>query len=500
MTTASLIVGERTITSADVVAVARTHVRVELHACAIRRINQARDVVLRALDSGDAVYGLTTGLGERVSQRLPASVLGRYSLDTLRARANSIGVPLPVELVRATMFVRLVGLAAGYSGASIEAAHALCDWLNAGLHPRMPASGSIGASELCIMAHLGLALMGEGQVGAGESWQPVTDALAKSGVEPLVPAPKDGLALCGASSVAAGTAALALQDTYDAYELALDSCALAMEGFRANLSPLLPDVVVAHAAPGQAAASAKLRARLQDGVLMDLANARRVQDPLSFRCAGVNFGALEAALDFVGPIVAAEVNLSGDNPAVLVEREQMLSTGNFQTPLLGMAAQLLTQAIAQQAASAASRSAALMTGRLSGLPHILATEHGGSSGFAPLMKVADALLAEIRHLSQPVIFEARWTADGVEDELTNSHLAVKNLHDAARKWRLFIALELMVAAEAIERRDAMSEVTMPLSASMRTTLQRVRAHVAPLGVDRPLGAELEDLAATLLDW
>ena len=490
-----VVVGEGSASLADLEAVARANATVSLASAAVSRIERARAVVTRALASGEAVYGLTTGLGERVSERLPEDVLQRYSIDTLRARANSVGAPLPVDIVRGTMFVRLTGLAAGYAGASLEAASALRDWLNAGLHPRIPGSGSIGASDLCVMAHLGLALMGEGQVVTADGWQPVGDALAAHGMSALTPSPKDGLALCGASSVAVATAGLATRDIYKLYARALDACALSMEAFEANLSPLLPDVAAAHAVPRQQMASEKLYGRFAGSVLLDRNNARRVQDPLSFRCAGVNFGALEAALDFMHPVLAAEISLSGDNPAVLVDSEVMLSTGNFQTPLLTLGSELLTKAVAQQAASAVSRAAALLTGRLSDLPHILRTEHGGSSGFAPLMKVADALLAELRHLSQPVSYEARWTADGVEDELTNSHLSAQNLREAVIRWRLLVALEMMVATEAMERRNRDAQ----LPESSRALMKAVRSEVDPLGADRPLGVEMERLAATLAE-
>ena len=136
-----VVVGEGSASLADLEAVARANATVSLASAAVSRIERARAVVTRALASGEAVYGLTTGLGERVSERLPEDVLQRYSIDTLRARANSVGAPLPVDIVRGTMFVRLTGLAAGYAGASLEAASALRDWLNAGLHPRIPGSG-----------------------------------------------------------------------------------------------------------------------------------------------------------------------------------------------------------------------------------------------------------------------------------------------------------------------------------------------------------------------
>ena len=178
------------------------------------------------------------------------------------------------------------------------------------------------------------------------------------------------------------------------------AAALSMEGFRASVWPIAADVAGAHPAPGQEWQAAGLRELLQGGALLEPGAARRLQDPLSFRCASHVHGALRSALDLLAAAVIAELNGAGDNPLVLPGGE-IVSTGNFHTPALALALDATAIALAQTAAQAAERPARLATERLSGLPANLSPGGGGRSGVAPLLKSAQALAVEIRHLAAP---------------------------------------------------------------------------------------------------
>jgi histidine ammonia-lyase len=196
----------------------------------------ARAVVERHLEQDRPVYGLTTGLGARATHRLPREVLSEFSRLTILGRSNAVGPRLPRDVVRALMLVRLNGLLAGGAGAAPAVAEAIAALLARGLTPVMPSIGSIGAGDLCVLAHLGLALIGEGEIEVEGRARPAAEALADAGLAPLTLGPKDGLAICNASAYSAGQAALALADARAAYETAQIAAALSMEGFRANLS------------------------------------------------------------------------------------------------------------------------------------------------------------------------------------------------------------------------------------------------------------------------
>ena len=478
---------------AALAAVARDHRPVAIDPTAAARMAASRAVVERYVDENRPAYGLTTGLGPRVSHRLSRDEMADFSRLTVLGRAVALGEPLPEPVVRAAMTVRLNGLLAGGAGASPRIAESLAAMLNAGLHPVVPSSGSVGASDLCLMAHIALAVIGEGEVTLAGRRLPAVDALAEVGLAPFELAPKDGLAICSASSVSAARAALVVHDAQGLLDLAQASAALTLEGFRANLSPFDPRVSTARPQPGQAWAAEGLLALLKGSLLLESGNARRLQDPISLRCIAPVHGCLHEAIAFARPAVEAEVNGRADNPLVLPEDDEIISTGNFLTPLLALSLDTLTQAVAQVAALSLGRAAKLLLEPLSGLPSAL-TRHGqGRSGYAPLLKTAEALVSEIRHLALPVPAEARWVGNGVEDEVTNAPLAAAKAEQALEKLRLVLAIELAVATEAIDL-----AAPQRLGQAPAIVHEAVRAVVPPLDEDRALSPDVTRLDETLL--
>ena len=484
----------RTLSPVEVAAIARDGARVKIAPAARARIAAAAEVVAGAARAGEPVYGVTTGLGPRVVHRLGDAEAAAFSLHTVRGRAMAVGEPLPAELTRAAMAVRLNGLCAGGAGAGVGLADGLAALLNARIHPRIPRSGSIGAADLCLLAHVGLTLIGEGEAELGGAWLASAEALQRAGLAPVVLGPKDGLAICSSSAVSVGAAALALVDGEAVLEGAQIAAALSMEGFRANLTPLDPRVVAARPAPGQAWAAAGLRRLLDGGDLRRPGAARRLQDPLSFRCASQIHGSLRIALDLLGDAVAAELSGAADNPLVLADDGEILSTGNFHVPALALSLDAAALAVAQVAAPMAERQARLKTERLSGLPQNLTGGSVTTSGMSPLSKTAYALLTEIRQAAAPFAIHSTVSADGVEDDSTGAAQAALRLLDQLVRLRLLCALELVVAAQAVD-------LAAPerLGAGTTAAHAAVRGLVAPLQDDRPLGSDVERVAAALRD-
>src|SRR6202012_2398588 len=194
------------------------------------------------------------------------------------------------------------------------------------------------------------------------------DALARAELEPVALGPKDGLAIWSSSAVCAGVAALDVEDATAGLEIMQVAAALSLEGFRANLSPLDPRVVAARPAPGQAWAADGLRGLLRGGALTEPGAARRPQDPLSLRCASQTPGSLHVARALLAAAVAPELGGAADNPLVLTDDEEILSTGNFHVPALALALDATAIALSPVAAASAERQARLKTARLSGLP------------------------------------------------------------------------------------------------------------------------------------
>jgi histidine ammonia-lyase len=484
----------RALTPELVLSIARDGTEVRIADQAAVRIAAANEVVLRAARAGIPVYGVTTGLGSRVTE--PVACGGaEFSLRTIRGRATAVGEPLSVELTRAALAVRCNGICAGGSGASPAVAQLLAGMLNEGVHPVIPSSGSVGAADLCLMAHVGLAMIGEGEAEFSGVRMGSAQALSAAGLLALSPGPKDGLAICSANSVSAGTAALALADARALLDCAQISAALAMEGFRAAPSPLDPRAVEARPAPGQAWSAAGLRALLGGGLLLEPGRPRRLQDPLSFRCASQLHGSLHAVLALLAAALDPELNGAADNPLVLAGDDEIISTGNFHVPALALALDAVAIGIAQVASAIAERQSRLKATRLSDLPRSLVREDESDptrTGLAALTKTAESLVLEIRHRAAPVAIHSIASSE-VEDDSTGAAQAALRLVEQLTRLRLLIAIELIVAAQA-------TELAAPprLGAGTAEALRCVREVVATVTEDRALGPDVDRLARTVL--
>ncbi|WP_406129884.1 aromatic amino acid lyase [Streptomyces sp. NBC_00989] len=493
----------RTLSHGDVVAVARHGAQVALADGVLPRLARERAVVDDVVDRQIPTYGLTTGLGARSSYALPRAELGALSVRTVRGRANAVGDPLPVPVVRAALLARLNGLAGGGSGVRPEIVRLLVDLLNARVHPVIPEVGSIGASDLCQMAHVGLVVIGEG----GAEWNGElldgATALRRAGLTPARLGPKDGHVLCSASPLAAGVGALALHEAGALLALAQAVTALTYEGFRANTSPLDARVLALRPAPGQSRAAGELLALLAGGELTDPRNARRVQDPVSLRCAAQVHGAGYAALEFADAALAPELNGCGDNPVVLTGADdnpevpgstsEIISSGNFHTPALALALDTLALALTQTAAVSAERMRRLLDPAVSGLPANLSPYGPERSGFAPLVKTAQALVAEIRMLSVPVCVDPRQGADSVEDDSTNAALGARRLTTMLTRLRQLLAVEAVVAAQAVDLATPAA-----LGRGPGFLHRAIRKVVPTLNDDRPHGVDVETVSRDIL--
>jgi len=488
-----VVVDGRTLSYGDVVAVARHGAHVALADGVLPRLVSERAVVDNVVDRQVPTYGLTTGLGARSSYALPRAELDAFSVRTVRGRANAVGDPLPVPVVRAALLARVNGLAGGGSGVRPEILRLLVALLNARVHPVIPEVGSIGASDLCQLAHVGLVVIGEGSAECGGEVLDGATALRRAGLSPAELGPKDGHVLCSASPLAAGVGALALHETAALLSLAQAVTALTYEGFRANTSPLDARVLALRPAPGQSRAAGELLALLDGGDLGDPRAARRVQDPVSLRCAAQVHGAGYAALDFADAALAPELNGCGDNPVVLGGTGEIVSSGNFHTPALALAFDTLALALTQTAAVSAERMRRLLDPGVSGLPANLSPYGPERSGFAPLVKTAQALVAEIRLLSTPVCIDPRQGADAVEDDSTNASLGARRLTTMLTRLRQLLAVEAVVAAQAVDL-----AAPAALGRGPEFLHRAIREVVPTLTDDRPHGVDVETVSRDIL--
>lgn len=455
----------------------------------IASMRAGRAVLVKALEEQRPMYGITTGLGPRVVERLSPDEQQRMSIRTIRGRAHSVGKPLPKRDVRAAMAVRANTLLIGGAGADPALAELIVNCLNAGLTPVIGETGSIGAADLMWGGNMGLALIGEGEMQTDAGRIDAGDALRSAGLEPYIPGPREGLALAANSSVVAGIAATGLMRAASVFESAQMAVAMSFEGFRGNLTPFDPDVLAIRPQPGQAAASEGVRERLAGSLLLQPGHARRVQDPLSLRNVPQVHGAVLTAMAHAQEAILTEINGSSDNPVVLVEREEILSSGGYLTPHLAIALGGVLQAFVHMAAAQAARMAKTLMPRFTELPVGLASGGVDSAGIAPSMKTAEALFSEIVQKAQPSPVYPGGAADGVEDIVAHSAIPAKMLHEICERMEMLTAMELIIGCQAVELR-ALDTVAPKVAEAMAV----VRADVAPVVEDRSLSLDFEVIA------
>ncbi len=299
--------------------IARGGAAVAFDAGALARIEASHAALLQSLNEGVPVYGVTTGLGAAVDTRLTpndAEVQRRIPL----ARAVGIGREALTAEIRAIIAARLSRLAVGHAGISPSTASSLLALLNAGIHPVVPLTGSLGESDLAPLAAIALALIGEGEVEYGGQRVHAAQALAQAEITTPALSGKDGLALVSSNAASVGLAALAAFDAGTLLDAAEAAAALSFEGYRSNLSPLSPRAAQLRPAAQQAEVAQALSAWLDGSDLTAPGAARHLQDPLSFRCAAPVLGAARHAWQQACAVIKMELNSSDDNPAVIEGR------------------------------------------------------------------------------------------------------------------------------------------------------------------------------------
>jgi histidine ammonia-lyase len=474
-----------------VLAVSRRRALVTLDPTALMRVRAARDVVDRVLASGEAVYGLNTGLGSLARNYIPLEKISEFSFATVADQVASYGRPLQTDVVRAMMLSRINGMLKAGVGVRRELIELLVALLNAGIHPIVRMVGSVGQGDLSEMADIGKVLIGrgfaeyEGETLAGE------DALRRAGLEPIRLGPKEALGLISANGVTMGRGSLVLVDAADLIDSLQIAAALSIEAFVGNLSIIHPAADRVRPHTGQATASSRLRELLEDSDLWRPGAARNLQDPLSIRCVPQTHGAVYDALSVARGMMEIELNSAGDNPLVLIEEDAIVSVGNFDVASLAMAFDYLRLGIAHAAQVANERVQKLLWSHFSGLPTGLAQREGVTGGLRPLGRSFAALASEARFLANPVSLEYRGQlAEGVEDHASMAPLAVSLSSSLVSLSHRLIALELIVAAQAIDLRGGRERLGKGTSRAYAV----VREYAGTLVDETDWNADVEGLA------
>jgi histidine ammonia-lyase len=419
--------------------------RVELADGARNTIAASRAVVDLALARNDAVYGLTTQVGHGKDTLLTEEEIRGEQLFLVKSHSGGIGPPLPTSQVRAALAVRLNGIARGGSGASPAVAEVLAAMLNAGVHPVVPAIGSVGAADIEPMAGMAQVAIGLGRAEYQGEQLSGGDALRRAGITPLVLSGKDGLALISANGVSVGHAALVIARAERVSDAADIAAALSMEATAANPSILHPAVARAKPILGQAVATEHLRALLEGSELLQPGVARSVQDALSFRVVPQVHGALREYVTAARAAVTAELNAAEDNPLASVPDQMMISNGNFHPMVLAIACDALRIALAQVGQISERRMSHLWDGCMQQITGPPTSRLYGLH----LRYPAAALFPELKQLAAPATLDTPPLDFGVEDHHTAAPLSVRKTDTALGMLEDLLAIELMLARDML---------------------------------------------------
>ena len=453
------------LTIEDVVAVARRIETVSLDPAGREAMERGRQVVDRALERGDEVYGLTTGVGPLNGVRVSGSPGESRTFDRALIGRHRVGQgpPAPREVVRAMIVCLANTLARGFAGVRPAVVDALCGLLD-GMEPEVRILGSVGQADLTANADLAAAILND-----------------------LDLVPGEGLALLNNNAFSAGWSVLALAEAGTLLDAMEASGALALEGFAASPSSLHPDVAEARPYEGLIASLGALREQLEGSAFFEAGHARNLQDPLSFRNAAHVLGAARDALGFARRQVSIELNAAQGNPLVLVGEDRVISVANFEAQPIASAMDALRLGLAPAVGASAERSVKLLEHSWSGLPTGL-TPQESDIGLAVLGIAVQAIDAEVRSLAQPVSLGPGSTslADGIEDRMTMAPLTARRTSELVALAERVAAIELVVAAQAIELREG-----APSGRGTSRTHSAVRRVVPFVGEGDPLPQDLE---------
>ena len=450
-------------------------------------------LVQAAADGALPVYGVNTGFGKLSNQRIGRAQLEQLQLNLIRSHSAGVGEPLNPPVVALMLALKAASLARGHSGVREVVIDTLLAVANAGLVPYVPARGSVGASgDLAPLAHMTLALIGEGFMLDQGKPVPALAALTKAGIAPLTLGAKEGLALINGTQTSTALALHALFAFEPVLEAALVIGALTVDAARGSDGPFDPRIHALRGHPGQIDVARYYRALLAGSAIRDshLEGDDRVQDPYCLRCQPQVVGACLDQLRHAALVLVREANAVTDNPLVFADDGVMISGGNFHAEPVALAADGMALAIAEVGAIAERRIAMLIDSGVSRLPPFLTADAGLNSGFMIAHVTAAALASENKSLAHPASVDSLPTSANQEDHVSMATFAARRLGAMIDNTAHILGIEFLAAAQGIE-------FLRPLrsSVALEEVQALLRARVPAMGEDRYLAPDIEHASA-----
>lgn len=454
-----------------------------------KQIVRCREYLDRKIASDpDPVYGVTTGFGALHNKIIPVGDLRTLQLNLVRSHACGTGDPVPREIVKIMLLLKIQSLSYGHSGVQLLTVLRLIDFFNNDILPVVYQQGSLGASgDLAPLAHLSLPLIGEGEVWMNDKIVPSGIVLEKFNLDPVELQAKEGLALLNGTQFMSAYGVWNLIKGFHLYSWANLIGALSLDAFDGRIEPFDPMIQEIRPHPGQIETARMINNYLNDSELIHRTKTQ-VQDPYSFRCIPQVHGATKDALDFAASVFSREINAVTDNPTIFPEQDTVISAGNFHGQPLAIAFDLMGIALAELGNISERRIYQLLSGQRN-LPSFLVAEPGLNSGLMIPQYTAASLVSQNKQLATPASVDSIESSNGQEDHVSMGANAATKTYRILVNLETILAIELMNAAQAIEfRRPAKS------SRKIERLLEKYRKKVPFIHVDQILYTHMANSA------
>jgi histidine ammonia-lyase len=512
-----VITPDETLTLSELVAAARNGAKVKLHPRAKIIIEKSRASVEKMLREGHIVYGITTGFGSFYNKVINPDETHELQRNLIESHAVGVGKPLPEDVVRAMMLLRIKSLSQGFSGIRLLPIEILLEMLNKNVIPVVPEKGSLGASgDLCPLSHMILPMLGKGEAYFQGELLSGKEAMARAGISTIELEAKEGLALNNGTQCMTAIGALAVYDALSLLETAELSAAFSLEALNGRIDAFEAPIHEMRRQSGQKISAERIRTHTAgSSFLYDLntdMKHSRVQDAYALRCIAQVHGASRDAIEYVTAVIEKEMNAVTDNPLIIGDRA--ISSGNFHGQPVALAMDFLGIALAELANIAERRLERMVNKDLSnGLTPYLTDEGKGGlhSGFMLVQYAAAALVSENKILAHPASVDSISSSNNQEDHVSMGTIAARKAAEILENTRQVIAMELLTAAQAVDLRrkgvvrGGLIEKELPkwqnaamkptkLGAATEKVYKKIRRQVPAMMEDRIIAPDISKVA------
>lgn len=458
----------------------------------IKRLTDSREFIDKQIRHGKVMYGVNTGFGHLAQVRIPDERLDELQVNLIRSHAAGVGAYIEEDIVRLIMLVKVQSLVQGCSGVRPDVVNQLIFFLNHDILPRIPSKGSVGASgDLAPLAHMALALIGEGDVlyqGRVESSHDVLKALNR---EALVLKAKEGLAIINGTQSMTAHGIMALIRTENLLYSGELIFGLSLDAMKASLAPFHRAIHEVKGSPFNTACADRIRYYLQKSEInRSHEHCDKVQDPYCYRCFPQVFGAVWEAYEHVKHIIIREANGVSDNPLIFEDQELIVSGGNFHGESPALTLDYLAMAVSELANISERRIAELVDTHMSRLPAFLVEDSGVNSGFMIAHVTAAALVSENKGLSYPSSVDSIPTSANQEDHVSMGHRSARKLLEILDNTEIVLAIEYLSAGEGVDFHRPLK--TSPILEKIH---ERLRQDIPHLDKDRNMSVDIQKALA-----